>query len=71
MAFDIQPEFRILGAESTAGPIAKFSAGIVLPITPRLSFSLDGEETMLFIQNNGANLTGNKLALTGALTFHF
>jgi hypothetical protein len=67
----IHPEARILFAGSNAGPIGKFSAGIAMPVTPRLSFSLDGEETMLPIHSNGAYITGNKLALTAAFTIHF
>ncbi len=71
LPLNAHPEVRMLGALSNAGPIAKISAGLIVPVTPRLSFSIDGEETLLFIQSNGANITGNKLALTGSLTFHF
>ena len=69
--FNFYPEARILGAASNGGPIVKGSLGLVFPINPMLSFSMDGEETMLFIQSNGAYLTGNKLAVTAALTLHF
>jgi hypothetical protein len=67
----IHPELRGVAAWSNAGPIVKASLGLALPITPRVSLSLDGEETMLFIKSNGVNITGNKAAITGALTFHF
>jgi len=67
----IHPELRILAAASNAGPIGKLSLGAVMPLTPRISFSVDGEETALPISSNGAYLIGNKLALTAALTFHF
>ena len=71
LPLNAHPEVRMLAAFGNAGPIAKISAGLILPVTPRLSFSVDGEETMLFIQSNGTNITGNKLALTGSLTYHF
>ncbi len=67
----VHPEFRILAAESNAGLIAKISGGLVLPLNARFSISSNLEETMLFIQSNGTNITGNKLALTGSLTYHF
>ena len=67
----IHPELRAVVAESTAGPIIKGSFGAVLPLTPRLSFAVDGEETMLPIRSNGTNLIGNKFALSGSLIFHF
>ncbi|MFI5263681.1 MAG: hypothetical protein ACHQM6_04115 [Candidatus Kapaibacterium sp.] len=67
----IHPEVRALVAESNAGPIGKFSTGLVFPFSARISFSTDAEYTMLPIKSNGAYLTGNKLALTAAFTFHF
>jgi hypothetical protein len=72
LPFNSHLEVRGLGGMSTAGMgIVKGSAGFVIPMSSRLSFSVDGEGTMLFIKSNGANITGSKLAVLGALSWHF
>lgn len=69
--FTVHPEIRVLAAGSTAGPLAKFSGGLVLPISSRISLSSDIEETVLLVNVNGALAAGSKLGLTGSITFHF
>ncbi len=67
----IHPEVRALAGMSTAGPIAKLSAGLVFQPAGQFSFSVDPEYTALFIKEEGAVRAGSKLGLTYSVRFHF
>ncbi|MEP7234450.1 MAG: hypothetical protein ABI778_04060 [Ignavibacteriota bacterium] len=67
----IHPEVRALAGMSSAGPITKFSAGLVFQPVGQFSVSVDPEYTALFIKENGAITAGSKFGLTGSIRFHF
>jgi hypothetical protein len=69
--FNIHPEARILTGISTAGPIAKFSAGLVFRTSSQISVAASPEVTSLFIKDHGTIKSGGKFGLTYSMIFHF
>ncbi len=69
--FGIHPEVRGLAGVSTAGPIAKISAGLVFEPYRQIGFSIDPEYTALFIKEAGVVAAGSKIGLTASMIVHF